>query len=187
MPPRVLIAGGGVGGLALAVGLRARGVTDVRVLERDASLESAAARSTGLALWPNGCAALRALAPALRLDEVAAAGEPLTASFFAPGGCGPGAPPPIRQAHAPGAVSLRWRALTKALAAALPADTLLCGAPLQSLTQLPSGGVRATFGAPGGGDSFSLEADVFVGADGIRSVVRCRTRCRCQDQPRRGS
>ena len=50
--PRVLIAGGGVGGLSAAVALRARGIKDVTVLEREAS-SSAAARSTGLALWPN--------------------------------------------------------------------------------------------------------------------------------------
>lgn len=180
--PRVAVAGGGVAGLALAVGLRARGLTDVRVFERDASLESAAARSTGLALWPNGSAALRALAPALHLDKVVRdAGEPLLASAFYAGGCASGAPPPLVQrqdgmearygAHA---VTLRWRSLTSKLAAALPPETLRFDATLLRYETLPGGGVRAFFVNRAGDITETLDADVLIGADGVRSAVRAQ-------------
>jgi 2-polyprenyl-6-methoxyphenol hydroxylase-like FAD-dependent oxidoreductase len=178
--PRVLIAGGGVGGLALAVGLRARGVSDVLVFERDVSLDSAAARSTGLALWPNGSAALRALSPAARLDAAAlSAGEPLDVSLFAPAGCAPGAPPPVRAGqeslaarYGAAAVTLRWRSLVSLLAAQLPDGAVRCDAALQHVERLAGGRVRATFASRDGSDATTVEADVLVGADGVRSRTR---------------
>ena len=178
--PRVLVAGGGVGGLALAVGLRARGVTDVLVFERDASLESAAARSTGLALWPNGSAALRALAPGARLDIAAReAGELLDAVLFAPAGCSAGAPPPARSSQeqmaarfGASALTMRWRSLVATLAAALPANAVHCDAALQHVEKLPGGGVRATFARRDGSEAATIDADVLVGADGVRSRTR---------------
>ena len=68
---RVLIAGGGVGGLALAQGLVAAGI-DVRVFERD---EASSSRLQGyrLSLTPDGLGALKALLPRPRWEEVVAA------------------------------------------------------------------------------------------------------------------
>ena len=180
-PLRVLVAGAGVGGLALAVGLRARGIAEVLVFEREKSLQSAAARSSALALAPNGVAVLRALAPALHLDDaVAAAGEPQTHSAFRFGDATARSPPALKSeadaAHRFGAltVMVRWRALTQLLAAALPAGVVVLDAALASFERLPDGRVRATFTSRDGRTTQTHEADVLVGADGVRSVVRAQ-------------
>jgi len=173
---RVLVSGAGVGGLALAVALRERGLC-VTVFEREASIQGASARSTGLALWPNGVNAARRLAPALRLDErILAGGSVLKATTFFSDGSGSG--PGMRSAHdyveeygAP-AVTLRWRALNEALASALPEDTVTFGSSLVSYEVTPDG-VRATF-ADASGQRSTHDADILVGADGIRSAVRAQ-------------
>ena len=57
-PLRVIIAGAGIGGLATCLALRRVGV-DAHVYERAVTLKADA--GTGIALWPNGLKALRAI------------------------------------------------------------------------------------------------------------------------------
>ncbi|HEX7162304.1 MAG TPA: FAD-dependent monooxygenase [Trebonia sp.] len=59
-PRRALVVGGGIGGLAAALGLR-RGGWDVRVLERRTAAGVAAQPGSGISIWPNGIRALAAL------------------------------------------------------------------------------------------------------------------------------
>jgi 2-polyprenyl-6-methoxyphenol hydroxylase-like FAD-dependent oxidoreductase len=59
-PRRALVVGGGIGGLAAALGLR-RGGWDVQVLERRTAAEVAAQPGSGISIWPNGIRALAAL------------------------------------------------------------------------------------------------------------------------------
>jgi 2-polyprenyl-6-methoxyphenol hydroxylase-like FAD-dependent oxidoreductase len=76
----VVIAGGGIAGLAAAAALRRAGVSrDVLVLERHAEL-----RDTGAALtiFPNGWFALRALGVAHKLNSRYGAYETCVAGMF---------------------------------------------------------------------------------------------------------
>jgi 2-polyprenyl-6-methoxyphenol hydroxylase-like FAD-dependent oxidoreductase len=57
---RALVVGGGIGGLAAALGLQRRG-WDVRVLERRTAGAVAAQPGSGISVWPNGARALAAL------------------------------------------------------------------------------------------------------------------------------
>lgn len=59
-PRRALVVGGGIGGLAAALGLR-RGGWDVQVLERRTAAVVAAQPGSGISIWPNGIRALAAL------------------------------------------------------------------------------------------------------------------------------
>ncbi|MBB0247339.1 hypothetical protein FNQ90_25260, partial [Streptomyces alkaliphilus] len=120
--PRVMVVGGGVGGLATAVALHARGVP-VGVLERSAA-ESGA--GSGLTLWPNGVRALEAigLGPAVR--EHSLPGD--TAVIRTPSGRYPSRLDPGGALGDRGAVVAVHRAeLTEVLRAALPAGTVRAG------------------------------------------------------------
>ncbi len=68
-PYPILIAGGGIGGLATALALAGRGIAS-RVLERDAAPSEAGA---GIQIGPNGMRVLDALGVAARLESVACA------------------------------------------------------------------------------------------------------------------
>jgi 2-polyprenyl-6-methoxyphenol hydroxylase-like FAD-dependent oxidoreductase len=167
-PLRVIIIGGGIGGLCLAQGLHAAGI-DVAVLERDAALD---ARLQGyrLNIEPVGSRALHDCLPAhLWQILVATAGHP-----------GPGmgvfterlrllmredAPPaerdPSEQTHAVSRVTLR-----RLLLAGLD-DVVHFGKEFTGYRQNADGTVTALFA-----DGTSATGDLLVGADGANSRVR---------------
>ena len=154
---KAIIVGGGIGGLATAVALGQRG-WQVEVLERAPAFTEAGA---GLSLWPN---ALRAL-DRLGLGDIVrsravltgqagirdAAGRWLSRSDTAE----------LERRFGPTALVHRADLLAD-LRAAVPGESLRNGITVQAVR--PDGTVRHS-----GGES---QADLVVGADGLRSVVR---------------
>jgi salicylate hydroxylase len=157
---RIVVAGGGIGGLALAVALGRRGIR-CTVLERDRTLGAAGA---GLQLSPNGTAVLRRLG---RGAALAGAFRPAGRQFrsWRRGGL-IGRVPLGREArcrYGDPYVTLRRATLRRLLyeeAARTQQVRLGC-----AVSELTGAGVALADG------SFEY-ADVVVGADGLNSVVR---------------
>jgi 2-polyprenyl-6-methoxyphenol hydroxylase-like FAD-dependent oxidoreductase len=159
---RVLVIGGGIGGLAAAVALRRVGFR-VRVLERAPELAEVGA---GLSLWSNAICALDRMglahavvsrsSPIERAVTVTSRGEVLS-DLSLGAAC--------RQAGYPSVCAHRAE-LQGVLAGALETEDLRLGAECVSVVQDPRGArVRLANGD-------CEEASVVVGADGIHSVVR---------------
>jgi 2-polyprenyl-6-methoxyphenol hydroxylase-like FAD-dependent oxidoreductase len=154
---RAIIAGGGIGGLAAALALVRRG-WDVEVLERAPAFAEVGA---GLSLWPNGLRAVDALGVGAQVRGRAllegqagiqdSAGRWITRTDTAA----------LERRF--GSVAMIHRAdLLEVLRGAVPADSLRHGVTVRRVS--PGGTV-----AHSGGES---RADLVVGADGVRSVVR---------------
>jgi 2-polyprenyl-6-methoxyphenol hydroxylase-like FAD-dependent oxidoreductase len=157
---RAVILGGGIGGLAAGVALRRVGVESV-VLEQAAAIREVGA---GLSLWSNAVAALRELG----VEEKAVAcgsvfetfssrtssGRPIAESRFAD---------LAREAGAP-CVCIHRAVLQRILLAELDPTSVRTDARcvgFENSTALLESGER-------------IEADFLVGADGIKSVIRCQ-------------
>jgi 2-polyprenyl-6-methoxyphenol hydroxylase-like FAD-dependent oxidoreductase len=157
---RALVVGAGIGGLATAVALRRAGL-EVSVLERAPELTEVGA---GLSLWPNALRALDALGLG---DQVRAAGVPqLTGGLRRPDGRW------LARADT-GEVSRRFGdvvmiarpELLAVLRAAAPPGVVRTGVEVIGVDQA-LGHVVVTH------DGGSETADMLIGADGIRSLVR---------------
>lgn len=160
-----VIAGGGIGGLAAALGLRRAG-WDVTVLEQAAVPGEVGA---GISLWPNAMAALEVLgvAEVLRPDTVPSR----SAGLRTPGGrwlirttttaIRPGDAVPVLMVHR--------NALYRALRDRLPDDVITPGARVTAAEQ-DEHGVEVTFIRHG--VTRGIRAALLVAADGIRSTVR---------------
>ncbi len=151
------VVGAGIGGLAAAIALRGAG-WKVSVLERDAELRPLGA---GLSIWPNGVIALRSLGLGHLADgsDVPRSGGALRradgsilASFD---------PRSIEDRFGAPLVGIHRRDLQDALLDAQIEPPRLG----IEVTSIVAGAVRTA-----GGDE--LPADLIVGADGLRSVVR---------------
>lgn len=158
---RAIIIGAGPAGLAAAIALRAVGF-ETRVYERRADLRTV---GTGLTLWPNGLAALAAFHAdkPVRDKARAAPGTSMRAhsgrvlyelsgdAMDAIGGRG---------------VAIHRAELLEALAGLLGQDSLRMGVRCTRVWSEPERAVAAL------DDGTEAEADLAVGADGIRSSVR---------------
>jgi 2-polyprenyl-6-methoxyphenol hydroxylase-like FAD-dependent oxidoreductase len=154
-PLRVIVVGGGIGGLSAAIALRRQG-HDVVVLERAPRLEPLGA---GLALFGNAMDALERLEVA---DAVAATGAPIRQmAFFTSDGQELTALP---RELLSGAISVHRGDLQTVLLEA--AGDITLGAAIESVFQTPDGVVARTT------DGAEAHGDLLVGADGARSIVR---------------
>ncbi|MBM7118395.1 FAD-dependent monooxygenase [Archangium primigenium] len=160
--PRVLIAGGGIGGLTLARALQAAGI-GCTVFERAETLRPVGA---GIIMQMNAMTALRSLGLA---DAVAQAGLPLAAlSTLDPSGRRITRLPlaRIEQEFGGPAIAIRRSRLQEVLLTGLEPERLRTGC---AVTGFREEGTRVTVTLS---DGTSATGDVLVGADGLRSVVR---------------
>ncbi|WP_333764184.1 NAD(P)H-dependent oxidoreductase [Streptomyces sp. IBSBF 2390] len=165
----VVVAGGGVGGLAAAAGMAARGL-DVTVLER---AERIGTGGSGLVLQPNGVRAADALGARIGA-RIRASGRPGlpdevrvlmdargTVLAEEPVGAGSGQLPQIP-------------VLRSALHRALLDEALAAGAAVVLATAVTGYTVRPGEVAVHLSDGSVTTCDALVGADGIHSAVRAR-------------
>ncbi|MFJ9442214.1 FAD-dependent monooxygenase [Kitasatospora sp. NPDC101235] len=159
-----VVVGGGIGGLAAAIGLRLAG-WDVTVVERAAVLDDAGA---GISLAANGMRALAALGVGEAVE--AAARRQYTGGTRTPDGRRLAAMDGAALERELGApiVGIPRAALHRILREALPAESLVIGAEVTELDTTRPFRVRAGF------DGTTLEADLLVAADGINSRIRRR-------------
>ncbi|WP_165249572.1 FAD-dependent monooxygenase [Paludisphaera soli] len=159
---KALVIGGGIGGLASAIGLRRVG-WDVEVFERATRLDEVGA---GISLWRNALAALDRLGVSAALKGLGVEGQ--TGAFRAPDGsilldmkAGP------IDTSREGVILLLHRAeLLGVLIDALGRDSVRTDARLVGFEQ-DADGVTARFA-----DGREARGDVLLGADGLRSTVR---------------
>jgi 5-methylphenazine-1-carboxylate 1-monooxygenase len=167
---RVIVVGGGIGGLAAALMLHARGLNAVVHEQADAIREL----GVGINTLPQAIAELTAIGLLDRLDAVAIRTHELHylnrfgQEVWREGrGLHAGHPVPQYSIH-------RGRlqaVLREAVEARLGADAIRLGRRLVGYEQ-DADGVTAHFADRSGGDAGSDRGDVLVGADGIHSMVR---------------
>lgn len=157
---RIVVAGAGIAGLALAGGLQSRG-HDVTVLEASPELRTGGA---AISVWNNGGLALRRLG--VELEGHGRVIEQLE-SWSSKGSCvGRVDAARLNRTFGVDAVAIPRGEILQQLAAGLHPGTIRFGACCSSVRLLAD---RAEARLA---DGERLEADLVVGADGHRSVVR---------------
>lgn len=157
---RVVIAGAGIAGLALAGGLQRRD-HDVTLLEEAHQLRTGGA---AISLWNNGGMALRRLGTELEghgrvIDRLE--------SWSSKGSCvGWVDAARLNRKFGIDAVTIPRSEILRHLASRLHPGTIRFGAPCTGVHSLRDGAIAEL------ADGQSLETDLVVGADGHRSVVR---------------
>ncbi|MEU1289396.1 FAD-dependent monooxygenase [Kitasatospora sp. NPDC005856] len=159
-----VVVGGGIGGLAAAIGLRLAG-WDVTVVERAEVLDDAGA---GISLAANGMRALAALGVGEAVE--AASRRQYTGGTRTPDGRRLAAMDGAALERELGApiVGIRRAALHRILRGALPATCLVIGSEVTEVDTTRPSRVRVGVGGT------TLEADLLVAADGINSRLRRR-------------
>ena len=160
MNKKLIIAGGGIGGLTAALALNRAGF-DVAVYERAPAFTEIGA---GMSLWPNATQVLRSLGV---LEQVLVSGEPVTQfNLYRPNG------KLISAIAMTGfqtpALCIHRADLHQALRSQLPERCLITGQRVESFEQ-DSDSVIARF--EGGHD---VRADGLIAADGINSAIRAQ-------------
>ncbi|MFI6072860.1 FAD-dependent monooxygenase [Actinoplanes sp. NPDC051343] len=164
MTRTAVIVGGGIGGLAAAIGLHRTG-WEVTVLERVGALRPVGA---GLVLQANGLRCLDALGVGTRVrsdgyEDVTGGTRLPDGRWLARISAGE-----LEQALGTPAIGIHRAALHQILLDALPLGALVTGAEVVRVTE----DGEVTQREPGTGREHTVNADLVVGADGIRSAVR---------------
>ncbi|GKQ39232.1 FAD-dependent monooxygenase [Streptomyces sp. A012304] len=157
-----VVVGGGIGGLAAAIGLRRIG-WDVTVAERASRLEDSGA---GISLAANGLRALDELGVGVAVRD-ASRGQYSGGTRTPQGGWLARMDGSVlEKAVGTPITSIPRSTLHRLLRDFLPAESLLIGSEVASVEQIDSGTVQVGFG------DTVLDADLVVAADGIGSKVR---------------
>ena len=172
---RVLIAGGGIGGLTLALSLHAAGISDIRVVEAAPEIRPL---GVGLNILPD---AVRELAELGLLTDLSAAGvQTGELSYYnrfgsliwnEPRGRSAGYRWPQLSIHR-GRLQL---VLLDEVRRRLGDATVVTDARVRDFDIRADGSVGVTVDHPTAGGVSEVEADVMVGADGINSAVAPRS------------
>jgi 2-polyprenyl-6-methoxyphenol hydroxylase-like FAD-dependent oxidoreductase len=160
---RAVIVGGGIGGLTTALALAKTG-WQVCVLERSSTPGEVGA---GITLFPNAMRALDAIGVGDRIRALPSGRLPSAAGMRHPSGRWV-----VRidgQPTVPDMYLVHRQDLHAALSQALPGDVLYRGTEVIG-AQVDSDGVRVRYRRDGG--FCAVDADLLIGADGVRSRVR---------------
>ena len=165
----ILIAGGGVGGLTLALMLQQRGIP-CTVLEAATEVREL---GVGINTLPHGIAELAALgllpaldAAAIRTRELRYLNHLGQTLWSEPRGLHAGHPMPQFSINRGRLHGILWRAAAERL----PPGALRCGLRLAGFTQ-DAAGVTARFAGADGRET-TLRGSALIGADGIHSALR---------------
>lgn len=160
MSQKLIVAGGGIGGMATALALHRAGL-DVTVFERAPVFSEV---GTGLSLWPNATRVLKSLGV---LDEITARGEAVTQfNLYRPDGSRISMI--AMTGYSTPAYCVHRADLHRALFTPLPARCLEANQVIQSFAE-DAGGVTARFVS-----GREARADGLIGADGIKSAIRAQ-------------
>jgi 2-polyprenyl-6-methoxyphenol hydroxylase-like FAD-dependent oxidoreductase len=160
MSKKLIIAGGGIGGLTAALAIHRAGF-DVAVYERAPAFTEVGA---GMSLWPNATRVLHSLG---LLEQVLVSGEPVTQfNLYRPNG------KLISAIAMTGfqtpALCIHRADLHRALRSQLPEGCLKSGLRVESFAQGSNGVIAKCEGG------FEASADGLIAADGINSAVRAQ-------------
>lgn len=157
MARKLIIAGGGIGGMSAALALRRSGI-DVTVCEQAPVFREA---GTGMSLWPNATRILRTLGV---LDEVLARGQTIARfNLLRPDGTTISTLA-MDNFDTP-ALCIHRTDLHRALRQPLPSDLLKVNHQIEHFAQ-DSSGILILFA-----NGESLRADGLIGADGVHSTI----------------
>ena len=160
MSKKLIIAGGGIGGMAAALALHRAGL-GVTVFERAPAFTEV---GTGMSLWPNATRVLQSLGV---LEQVMARGETVTRfNLHRPNGTTISTI--SMEGFATPALCVHRAELHRALFESLPSDCVEANQVIQSFAQSVDG-VTARFAS-----GREVRADGLIGADGINSVIRAQ-------------
>jgi salicylate hydroxylase len=159
---RVIIVGGGIGGLTAAIALRQTGWS-VQVIERAEQFGEVGA---GVQLGPNATRVLKRLGLGEKLDEIAVAPEAVRFLRWADDAV-------LTECQLLGRFGAPYYTLYRPdlieiLAAAQPSEDMMLGTEVTDVSATPGGAAVST------ADGTRLEADLVLGCDGIHSTVRSR-------------